>query len=116
MTPDIAGQWAEYIAAGTGLRRLVAGKMRQTIPQKELEEAQDENAAVASVADSVQVKNVERGASVLILDDTIRSGGTIKEMARALLQEGAGDGFGLSAAKDAKFTQGGIELSEDRWE
>jgi predicted amidophosphoribosyltransferase len=53
---------------------------------------------------------------VLILDDTIGSGGTIKEIARALKTAAAVEVYGLSVAKDAKFTKGGIDLAKERWE
>ena len=52
---------------------------------------------------------------VLMLDDTIGSGGTLTELARALRQAGAESVYGLSAAKDAKFTLGGIDLDRDSW-
>ena len=49
------------------------------------------------------------------VDDTIRSGGTLKELARALRKSGATNVYGVSAAKDAKFTYGGISLAREAW-
>ena len=93
-----------------------ATKIRQTEPQKELEKGETEDETAARVADSVHMEAIIPSARALIIDDTIRSGGTMKEIARALHQAGAKSVFGLSVAKDAKFTPGSIDLSKERWQ
>ena len=37
------------------------------------------------------------------------------ELARVLREAGAEKVYGLSAAKDAKFTRGGIDLDKNSW-
>ncbi len=78
-------------------------------------EVNTEKEAAERVYDSVSAAT-PRAASVLIIDDTIGSGGTMLEMGRALRAGGATDVFGLSVAKDAKFTRGGIDLSRGCWQ
>ncbi|MCK4242493.1 MAG: hypothetical protein KAX23_02970 [Dehalococcoidia bacterium] len=115
-TPDLAGRWAEDIAVNRGWRLVRADKVRPTGPQKEMDEEETEEDVAARVANSVEVENLRRGADVLIVDDTVRSGGTMKEIARALRVAGAAKVFGISVAKDAKFTLGGIDLSREQWQ
>jgi len=114
-TLDVALKWAESIAANRHWQLVQAERIRQTSPQKDMDEGETEEDVAARVANSVEVKSVGSGAKVLIVDDTIRSGGTMKEMARALLMAGADEVFGLSVAKDAKFTFGGVDLSKEQW-
>lgn len=115
-TPDLAERWAQEITNRRGWCLVKADKILQTPPQKELGDEKTEEASVARVANSMRVENIRRGANVLIVDDTIRSGGTMKEMARALHVAGASKVFGLSVAKDAKFTLGGVDLSRELWQ
>ena len=77
---------------------------------------ESEQDMIARVANSVRVQSVAIGASVLILDDTIRSGGTVIEVSRALREAGAHEVYALSVAKVAKFTLGGVDLTKERWE
>jgi hypothetical protein len=114
-TPNLAGTWAQGIAASRDWALLDATKFRPTVPQKDLSGEEGEADVAARVANSMRVDNLPAGIKVLILDDTIRSGGTIKELARALRQAGAGSVSGLAAAKDAKYTRGGIDLAKERW-
>ena len=115
-TPDLPLQWAQGIANSLGYNFVQANKVRQTEPQKDLGESESEESTAARVADSMKVGDIMGGADVLILDDTIRSGGTMKEMARALRTSGADKVFGLSACKDARFTRGGVALAKERWQ
>ena len=116
-TPDLAGMWAQEIANKRGLQRLIARKTNTNIgPQKNLDGTETEDDLISRVANSVSVTQAIPGSRVLILDDTIRSGGTLKEIARALRVTGAIEVYGISAAKDAKFTQGGVDLNKEMWE
>ena len=112
-SPDLAGLWAGAIAKHLGLDVITATKVRNTAPQKNISEDMSEADAIERVKDSVSIPNVPAASRVLILDDTIRSGGTLIELARALRRAGAASVYGLSAAKDAKFTFGGIDLHKD---
>ncbi len=115
-TPDLAGSWANQIAGRLGARRLNALKVREGIgPQKNLLMSLSEEDLVGRLANSVTIREAVADARVLILDDTIGSGGTLKEMARALRDGGARQIYGLTVAKDAKFTLGGVDLKEELW-
>ena len=113
--PNLAGVWANLIANYLGQDMIAATKNRSTAPQKNLEDDISEKDAIGQLTNSISVSGVRSGSKVLILDDTMRSGGTLIEMARALRQAGAVSVYGLSAAKDAKFTRG-ISLRRDHWE
>ena len=115
-TPDLVGGWADAIASSLGLRRLGSYKTRATDPQKNPSEGETETDLTDRIANSVGVSEVTDRDKVLILDDTIRSGGTLVEIARALREAGAREVNGLSVAKDAKFTNGGVDLNKERWE
>ena len=67
------------------------------------------------IANSVGISETIYGEAVLILDDTIRSGGTLREIGRALRAAGAASVYGLSVAKDAQFTQGGFGFLDREW-
>lgn len=113
-TVDVAGRCASAIALHGGYGLVRATKVRETAPQKE--DSQDnEKEAAARVAHSVEIGMDMQGAGVLVIDDTVRSGGTIQEMARELRVAGADVIFALSVAKDAKFTLGGVTLSQEQW-
>lgn len=107
-TPDLVGKWAEDIASNLGLRRLASYKSRATDPQKNLSAGESETDLTRRIANSVGVSGVMARDQVLILDDTIRSGGTLREIGRALRAAGAAAVCGLTVAKDARFTQSGI--------
>lgn len=113
-TVDVAGRCANTVARDGGYGLVTAAKVRETAPQKE--DSQDnEKEAAARVAHSVEIGIDVQGAGVLVIDDTVRSGGTIREMARELRVAGADVIFALSIAKDAKFTLGGVSLSQEQW-
>lgn len=104
------------MATAHGLRFVSTHKSRPTEPQKELGDLGDEAEVAERVAQSVEVDDLHHAGSVLIIDDTLRSGGTIVELARALREAGASQVYGLCVAKDARFTNGGIDLSRERWQ
>ena len=82
-----------------------------------MDDTESESDLIARVSNTIGVSGVKQGARVLVLDDTIRSGGTLIEIARALREVGAWEVFAISAAKDAKFTQGGSGfLDKERWQ
>ena len=114
-TPDLPSQWAHTIASTLGREFVTAAKTRQTNPQKERADDESEDDAVARVADSMVVNVSLDGRAVLILDDTIGSGGTMIELARAARAAGAYAVFGLGVAKDATFARGGVNLSQEQW-
>ncbi len=115
-TPDLAGMWAQEIANRRGWQRPIAHKTNTSIgPQKNVDGSETEDELISRIANSVNVIQAIPGSQVLILDDTIRSGGTLKEIARALRVAGAVAVYGISAAKDAKFTQGGVDLNKELW-
>ena len=115
-TPDLAGQWPTQIAKGRALDLLHAVKLKETEPQKLLTEGVEEEDVAAQVANSIGVEQLPPDIDIIVVDDTIRSGGTMKEMGRALIDAGAHAVFGLSLAKDAKFTKGGVDLSQETWQ
>ena len=116
-TPDLAGSWAEQIAVDRSWQRLTAYKTRApNRPQKMRSDTETEEDLVNRVADSIKVEGVAQGSNVLVLDDIIGSGGTIKEIGRALRESGAAIIAGLSVAKDARDTRGGVDLNKELWE
>ena len=114
-TPNLVGVWADAIASSLGLRRLVSYKIRATEPQKNLSEGESETDLTRRIANSVGVSEVTARDKVLILDDTIRSGGTLREIGRALRAAGAGVVCALTVAKNARFTQGGSGFLDLEW-
>lgn len=93
-TPDLAGFWVQAIAGNRNWRRLVATKNQAgTGPQKSLSGSETEAELIERVVHSITVQGVVPGDRVLILDDTIRSGGTLIEIARALREAGAREGL-----------------------
>ena len=116
-TPDLAGSWAEQIAADRKWQRVIAYKnIVPNRPQKVRSDTETEEDLVNRVSGTVRVEGVARGSNVLVLDDIIGSGGTIKEIGRALREAGAGSIAGLSVAKDARDTRGGVDLKKELWE
>ena len=114
-TPDLVGVWAGQLSHSRHWLRLNSYKTKDTNPQKVLNETNSEEDLVSRIAGSVGVTGVAGGERVLILDDTIRSGGTFREMGRALREAGAGSVCGLAVAKDARFTQGGADFLAREW-
>ena len=112
---DLPSNWAKSISNEMGWKLVSAAKIRQTEPQKEFGESDTEEEMIVRVQDSVTITSALQDPTILMLDDTIGSGGTLVELARALRQAGATRVYGLSAAKDARFTHGGINLDRSAW-
>lgn len=112
--PNLPLVWARFIAESLGVSVVSARKTRPTGPQKDLDGLEDEQSVADRVRNSVQVDDALRG-NALVIDDTIRSGGTVRELGRALKAAGADKVYALCIAKDAKFTSGGLNLSRERW-
>ena len=90
-------------------------KTRDTGEQKSLPDNPDETKLKEQVANSMAVESQVSEANVLVVDDTLRYGGTLLEMGRALKNSGARRVYGLCVAKDARGTKGGIGLDKDAW-
>ena len=115
-TPDLAGSWVANIVDSRGWARVTAVKTRSTgRPQKARQDNELEEDLLNRIAGSISVTGVEQGSRVLVVDDIIGSGGTIKEIGRALRESGASEVYALSVAKDAKFTRG-VGLAKELWE
>ena len=115
-SPSLTQDWASEISRNYGFRLLKAHKLRQTDSQKsKLEGGEPEETVIAGIQNTMFVEQIPQGSKVLILDDIIGSGGTMIELARALREANASKVYGLSAAKDATFTRGGIDLGKDLW-
>ena len=112
--PDVARSCAERVSQVLGSKLLVVAKVRDTGQQKNVDEQADEEDARVRVLNSIQVDSELISGRVLVIDDTMRSGGTTLEMARALRSAGADEVLGLSICKDAKFTRG-ISQSTTTW-
>lgn len=112
--PNLPLVWARAVAESLDASIASARKTRPTGPQKDLEGLEDELEVAARVRDSVQVDGMIWG-DALVIDDTVRSGGMVREMGRALKAAGADKVYALCVAKDAKFTSGGLNLSLERW-
>ena len=106
--------WAKFVAASLGVSVVSVRKTRPTEPQKDLDGLEDEQAVADRVRDSVHA-DAEIQGDALVVDDTIRSGGTVRDLGRALKAAGADKVYALCIAKDAKFTNGGLSLSRERW-
>ena len=107
--------WARAVAEELRVNMVNIQKVVPTGPQKDLEGLEDESDVAVRVANTMRVSDRIEG-DVLIIEDTLRSGGTLKEMGRALKQVGAQRVYGLCVAKDAKFTNGWMDLSRERWQ
>ena len=111
---NIPLEWARSVAQELGAMPVEAQKTRSTGQQKNLQGLGDEQEVAEGVAGSMSVNGPVEG-DVLIIDDVLGSGGTLRELARAFKNAGAQRVYGLCVAKDAKFTRGGIGLSKERW-
>ena len=112
---NLPQNWARTLSNALGVPTLELRKTRSTDEQKNLPDGMDESDLVGRVANSMVVESNWDNADVLVVDDTLRSGGTLLEVARAIKSSGARRVYGLCAAKDAKGTKGGVVLEEDAW-
>lgn len=114
--PNIALHTARQLLESMDVPLVEVTKIRPGPPQKELPDDMDEFSASGRIRGTMQLESGRvRGGRVLVIDDTIRSGGTLIEVARVLKEAGAAAVYGLALAKDAKFTQGGLNLSNEVW-
>ena len=104
---------ARSVAEALGATVVEIRKTTHTGPRKAL--SMNKDAEVVPVANTMSVDSPVKGA-VLIVDDTLGEGSTMKEAARALRQAGAQSVYGLCAAKDATGTQGGLSLAKEHWQ
>lgn len=116
-------EWAQGIGASLGMNLVKTHKVHSTPPQKsdliharasEMDSRGREKEKRARVRNSMNVQGPVEG-DVLVVDDTIESGGTLLEIARAFKDAGASKVYALSVAKDAEHTFGGIDLSAELW-
>ena len=112
---NLPQNWARTLSNALGVPTLELRKTRSTGEQKNLPDGMDEIDSVERMANSMVVESQIANADVLVIDDTLRYGGTLKEMGRALRESGARRVYGLCVAKDARGTKGGIELNKDLW-
>ena len=109
--PALPQNWARTVAKEMEWELAVCRKTRDTAPQKELGDSQTEDEVAGRVSNSMESDPLSLNSCVLVLDDTIGSGGTFNELSRVVRGVGAVKVFGLAAAKDAKFAKGGIDFS-----
>lgn len=112
---NLPQDWAMTLADALLIPIVRVRKTRDTGEQKSLPDNPDETKLKEQVANSMLVESHVSEMNVLIVDDTLRYGGTLLEMGRALKKSGARRVYGLCVAKDARGTKGGISLNEDAW-
>ena len=105
---------AQLVAERLGIGTVDVLKVVLTEPQKNRVPEETEETMIARVANTMCVAGLVNG-EVLIVDDALGSGGTMKETARALRQAGANRVYGLCVAKDHSFIEGGLSLSPRYW-
>ena len=109
-------QWATNLSKVLATPLGEMEKIRNTGEQKNLPDDIDEAAILKDISDSLVVKSPMWGADVLVVDDTLGTGITLKAMGKTLKASGANRVYGLCVAKDAKGTKGGISLEKESWE
>ena len=113
-TLDLSCLMVKRIAGKLHKTMIMARKVRATKPQKDLWESDDIRVYRRNIKGSMRVDKSMSGYAVILVDDTSRSCATLEELGRACRTAGAIEVLGLTAARDAKFTQG-IDLSEGPW-
>lgn len=104
---------------------LVAGKLelglvralatRDTAQQNDAPQGASQREMRDNVADSMRFGDEVHGERVLIVDDVLGSGQTLREMGRALRQAGAHEVMAVCMAKDAKFTYSQLSWDKNQW-
>ena len=112
---NLPRNWASMLSDSLGIPLVSTRKTRDTGEQKNIPENSEELGLVKQLAHSMVVESRLNNADVLIVDDTLRSGGTMIELGWALKESGARRVYGVCIAKDAKGTRGGIDLHKDSW-
>lgn len=103
---DLSGLMVEHIARKIHKTRVMARKVRETQPQKDLWESDNIKVYQTNVKGSMRIDTSLAGSAVILVDDTSRSCATLEELERACRAAGATEVLGLTAARDAKFTRG----------
>ncbi|MDE2940413.1 MAG: phosphoribosyltransferase family protein [Chloroflexota bacterium] len=114
-TPDMPGTWVEFLAERRGWTRAQAFKAPTSGAQKSIQSNQEELELVERMKNTITISDVSPNSRVLIVDDTIRSGGTLIEIARELRANGVSEVYGVTVAKDARMTYGGVDLNKEAW-
>lgn len=114
-TRDLPLSMAKALAEALGKPLIRIHKVVPTDPQKNYDSTDAEDAVAARVANTMSVSESPEG-SVLLIDDALRSGGTMIEAARALRTAAARAVYGLCAAKNAKFRPGSLSFSKEYWQ
>ena len=118
---DVSRDWAQAVATRLEVPIVGISKSRETDPQlpdygtDEDAGSEDEQERVGRMQDSMRASESLEGQKVLVIDNTIRSGGTLIEAGRALKDAGASAVYGLSLAKNAKYTKGRVSLRRGDW-
>ncbi len=106
---------ASTVATGLGVDLVRPRMVRPTEEQKGPPESASETEMIERIRGSMIVDDTLANKRVLIVDDVLGSGGTMREIGRTLRAAGASSVLGLSVAKDAKFTRGGVDLDAELW-
>lgn len=107
---DLPSLLAGHIAGTLGMAHVDSRKSRETQPQKDVGENQEELAE--NVHGSMAVEEDLSGRIALIVDDLYRSGSTVCDLVRACKAAGASAVLVLTATKAARFCDG---FSAGRW-
>ena len=114
-TPDMPGRWVQHLSERRGWILAQAYKAPTNGPQKSLQGNEQELELIERMKNTITISGVSPNSRVLIVDDTIRSGGTLIEIARELRTKGASEVYGVTVAKDARMTYGGVDLNKEAW-
>ena len=107
-TSDLPSYLCSRLGISLGERIEQAERIWEVPPQKE--DDPDER----DQAHSIQVNASLQGRRCILLDDLYESGNTLLELGRACRQAGASEVLGLTATKNARYTQG-MSLKEWPW-
>ena len=107
---DLPSLLASQIAGTLGMAHVESRKTKETHPQKDVGENQEELAE--NVHGSMVVEEDLSGRIALVVDDLYKSGATVCELTRACKAAGASAVLALTATKAAKFCNG---FSAGRW-
>ena len=103
------------VADALDLRLLRAQPTRITEQQKSAPRGATQREMRDRVASSMSFGVEVSGQRVLIVDDVLGSGETLREMGRALREAGAHSVMAVCVAKDATFTSSLLRWDKDQW-
>ncbi len=106
---------ARGVADALGIKLVQPRKTRATRPQKERGDEESEVELINRVRGSMVVETALGGEGVVIIDDVLGSGGTIREIGRALREAGANWVGATCVAKRARDLRGGVDLRAELW-